>query len=40
MYIFDILRDRLNNVKEGDSMLPEGILQEIIIDDLETVPLP
>lgn len=40
MYIFDMLKDRLNNVKEGDSMLPDGILQEIIINDLRTVPLP
>ena len=40
MDVLDTLKGRLNNVKEGDTMLPEGLLQEIIIVELRRIPLP
>jgi len=42
-YILDTLdkfKDRLSTLKDGDSMLPHGILQEIIVSDMKHVSLP
>lgn len=43
VYVSDLLdrfKDRLKDLKDGDSMLPHGILQEILVNDMKNIPLP
>lgn len=43
VYVSDLLdrfKDRLQDLKDGDSMLPHGILQEILVNDMKNIPLP
>ena len=43
VYVSDLLdrfKERLRDLKDGDSMLPHGILQEILVNDMKNIPLP